>query len=100
VASQWLFTDIYGQQLNLDGTILDQNDFDFWFNPHYLNYTKLLDAFGEMVSMLPGLKRRNSRFQKAHFSDSNRKDIPWTFAKGRWWAYLPGLLSAAHCFGS
>ncbi len=31
-----------------DGTVLNEDDFDFWFNPTYPNYPRLLDAFDDM----------------------------------------------------
>ena len=35
----------YRPTTDREGNVLDKPDFDFLFNPHYLNYRKLLNAF-------------------------------------------------------
>ncbi|MDQ6608277.1 MAG: hypothetical protein M3Y85_00440 [Bacteroidota bacterium] len=50
-----------------DGNIIENPDFDFWFDPRYLNYTKLLDAFGDMGFDVVEFKEEDFPFPKSSF---------------------------------
>lgn len=50
-----------------DGTVVDMPDFDFWFNPRYLNYQRLLDAFEDMGLDIGDAREEEFPFPKSSF---------------------------------
>src|SRR5688500_423633 len=38
----------YRPTIDHDGNVIDSPDFDIWFNPRFLNYQNLLNAFDEL----------------------------------------------------
>lgn len=64
-----------------DGTVTERDDFDFWYNPRYLNYCRLLDALEDLgldmtdvrAEEFVNLKRS---FFRHHFEDFILDFIP------------------------
>ena len=57
----------YRPTTDRESNVLDKPDFDFWFNPHYLNYRKLLNAFEDMGFDLVRFKEEEHPFPKSSF---------------------------------
>lgn len=62
-----------------DGTVLDKDDFDFWFNPTYPNYMRLLDAFEDMGLDITGIREEEYPDVKRSFFQFKPKDYSLDF---------------------
>jgi len=57
----------FRQSLNMAGIITDKPDLDFWYNPTYANYFKLLNAFGELGQDVTEFKQEQAPNPKKSF---------------------------------
>lgn len=57
----------FRQSINLSGASADKPDLDFWYNPTYDNYFKLLDALEELGQDVTAFKQEQSPNPKKSF---------------------------------
>jgi len=58
--------------LDTSGKVADKSDFDFWYNPTYENYYKVLDAMQELGENISELKAERMPDPKRSFFRINR----------------------------
>lgn len=66
----------FRQSITIDGQIADKPDIDFWYNPSYENYFKLLNALQELgidtlefkAETSPNPKESFFKFEDSHFT--------------------------------
>jgi hypothetical protein len=63
----------FRHSLNLASIITDKPDLDFWYNPTYENYFKLLNALEELEQDVTEFKEEESPNPKKSFSDMSSK---------------------------
>ena len=67
---------------NAAGKIVKKPDLDFWYNPTYDNYFRLLDALHELGQDVTKFKEEqtpNPKKSRVNSSNMNLKNLPWTF---------------------
>jgi len=69
----------YRYSMNLDGDLTAKPDLDFWYNPTYDNYFKLLNALENLGQDVTEFKQEQTLIPKSHFSDTNLKNLHLTF---------------------
>ena len=57
----------FRQSMNMAGAIADKPDLDFWYNPTYQNYFKLLDSLQELGQQVSAFKEEQSPNPKKSF---------------------------------
>lgn len=57
----------YRPTTDRDGNAVDKPDFDFWFEPLYLNYMRLLDAFDDLGFDTSRFREEAHPFPKSSF---------------------------------
>ncbi|RRB04699.1 hypothetical protein [Larkinella rosea] len=62
----------YRKSINQEGKIVDKPDLDFWYNPSYVNYYRLLDALQE-------LGRDVTKFKEEASPDPKRSVFKYEF---------------------
>lgn len=61
----------YRLSTNAAGKVVEKPDLDFWYNPTYENYFKLLDALEELGQDVAKFRHEQALILKNHFSGMN-----------------------------
>jgi hypothetical protein len=66
---------------NRDGTVTDRDDFDFWYNPRYYNYHRLIEALEDLGLDMTDVRNEEfvnlkRSFFRHHFDDFTIDFIP------------------------
>lgn len=69
----------YRRSMNVDGKMTEKPDLDFWYNPTYNNYFKLLNALEDLGQDVTEFKQEQTPNPKGHFSGMNLKSLHLTF---------------------
>lgn len=71
----------FRKSLNSSGSFADKLDLDFWYNPGYDNYFRLLDALEELGQNVSEFKNEIAPIRKNHFSNLNLKNLLLIFCQ-------------------
>jgi hypothetical protein len=63
----------FRRSTNAAGNLIDKPDLDFWYNPTYDNYFKLLNTLEELGQDVTNFKQDRRQILKNHFSSMNLK---------------------------